>query len=128
MRRIAVALAAVTLATGVAVAWDDPAAAYLAARQRLAPASVSSRASLQQVLGTGDFELVLTDLTMPGMTGIQLARELIKTAPEVPIVICTGFNEGINREHLRNLGMQGFIMKPYSSEKLGSAIREVLDE
>ena len=75
-----------------------------------------------------DFDVVITDLTMPGMTGIQLARELIKTAPEVPIVICTGFNEGINREHLRNLGMQGFIMKPYSSEKLGSAIREVLDE
>jgi len=74
-----------------------------------------------------DFDVVITDLTMPGMTGIQLARELIKIEPEIPIIICTGFNEGINREHLRNLGMQGFIMKPYSSEKLSLAIRDVLD-
>jgi len=73
------------------------------------------------------FDVVITDLTMPGMTGIQLARELIKTEPEIPIIICTGFNEGINREHLRNLGMQGFIMKPYSSEKLNHAIRDILD-
>ncbi|MCK5055597.1 MAG: response regulator [Candidatus Aminicenantes bacterium] len=74
-----------------------------------------------------DFDVVITDLTMPGMTGIQLAREVIKIEPEIPIIICTGFNEGINREHLRNLGMQGFIMKPYSSKKLNLAIREVLD-
>jgi CheY-like chemotaxis protein len=73
------------------------------------------------------FDVVITDLTMPGMTGIQLARELIKIEPEIPIIICTGFNEGINREHLCNLGMQGFIMKPYSSEKLNLAIRDVLD-
>jgi CheY-like chemotaxis protein len=74
-----------------------------------------------------NFDVVITDLTMPGMTGVQLARELIKTIPEMPIIICTGFNEGINRKHLRDLGMQGFIMKPYSSEKLSSAIRAVLD-
>lgn len=75
----------------------------------------------------GKYDVVITDLTMPGMTGIQLARELIKITPEIPIIICTGFNEGINRNHLKDLGMEGFIMKPYSMEKLSNAIRDVLD-
>jgi len=73
------------------------------------------------------FDVIITDLTMPGMTGIQLACELIKIKPELPIIICTGYHDGINREQLRDLGMQGFIMKPYSTEKLSTTIREVLD-
>lgn len=73
------------------------------------------------------FDVVISDLTMPGMTGIQLARELIKIRPGIPIIICTGFNEGINRENLRDLGMEGLLMKPYSMAKLSAAIRDILD-
>ncbi len=75
----------------------------------------------------GLFDVVISDLTMPGLTGIQLARELIKIRPGIPIIICTGFNEGINRENLRDLGMDGLLMKPYSMAKLSAAIRGILD-
>ncbi len=72
------------------------------------------------------FDLVITDMTMPGMTGKQLAEEILKNRPDLPVILCTGFSEHINEEKARNLGIKKFLNKPVSPRELAAAVREVL--
>ena len=74
------------------------------------------------------FELIVSDMTMPGMTGDQLARELIAIRPGIPIIICTGFSERLNREKAASLGVKGFLMKPVIKAEMAKMVRKVLDE
>jgi PAS domain S-box-containing protein len=74
------------------------------------------------------FDLVVTDMTMPNMTGDQLARELISIRPDIPIVICTGFSERINQEKALAAGIKGFLMKPVIRSDMAKMVRKVLDE
>ena len=73
------------------------------------------------------YDLVVTDMTMPNMTGIQLAGELKKIRPDIPIIICTGFSHQIDAEKSNALGIDGFVMKPVIMNELGNTIRKVLD-
>ncbi|MCP3954292.1 MAG: PAS domain S-box protein [Desulfobacterales bacterium] len=73
------------------------------------------------------FDLVITDMTMPNMTGDKLAGELIKIRPEIPILLCTGLCEQISEEELKSLGIKGVIMKPVVSGELSTMIRKLLD-
>ncbi len=73
------------------------------------------------------FDLVITDMTMPNMTGEELAQELIGIRPDIPIILCTGFSERITENKARDLGIRGFIMKPLVIHKLAEKIREALD-
>lgn len=73
------------------------------------------------------FALVITDLTMPGMTGMGLARSLLEARPGLPIILCTGFSDEIDAEKARECGFSGFIMKPMSMTELADAIRGALD-
>jgi len=75
-----------------------------------------------------DFDLVITDMTMPKMTGDQLARELIAVRPDIPIVLCTGFSERVNREKAEIAGIKGFLMKPVLKSDLAKMVRKVLDD
>ena len=72
------------------------------------------------------FDLVITDMTMPGITGKELARELLAVRPDIPIILCTGFNEQINEKQALEIGIREFIMKPYAVNSLSKAIRKVL--
>ncbi len=72
------------------------------------------------------FDLVITDMTMPGLTGKELARNLLEIRPDIPIVICTGFSEQIDGKEAREIGIRDFLMKPYVISKLGKSIRKVL--
>ena len=74
------------------------------------------------------FELVITDMTMPSMTGLGFARELLRLKPELPIIICTGFSEHISPERIEKLGIKGFLMKPVTLRDLAVVVRKVLDE
>lgn len=74
------------------------------------------------------FELVITDLTMPNMTGIQLAQELKKIRPDLPVILCTGFSDQINAEQSEAMGLQGFVMKPVIKTEIATKIRRVLDK
>jgi PAS domain S-box-containing protein len=74
------------------------------------------------------FDLVLTDMTMPIMTGDQLAKELISIRQDIPIIICTGFNEKIDSEKAKASGAKGFIMKPIIKAELAKIVRKVLDD
>jgi signal transduction histidine kinase/ActR/RegA family two-component response regulator len=74
-----------------------------------------------------DFDLVITDMTMPGITGDILSREILKIRPEIPIIICTGYSDLINEEKAKELGVRDYIMKPLGKKELGKVIRDVLD-
>ncbi len=64
------------------------------------------------------FDLVITDQTMPNMTGIDLAVELLKIRADVPIILCTGQNDAVLPETAREIGIQGFLMKPVVNREL----------
>jgi len=74
------------------------------------------------------FDLVITDMTMPNMTGDKLAKELIKIRPDIPIIICTGFSERISEEKAKGMGIKAFAMKPLVMQDLAKTVRKVLDE
>jgi YesN/AraC family two-component response regulator len=75
----------------------------------------------------GRFDLVITDMTMPDMTGEKLAGELGKIRSDIPIILCTGFSELISKEKAESLGIKGFLMKPVVIKDLSNMIRNVLD-
>lgn len=74
------------------------------------------------------FDLIITDQTMPGMTGSDLARRILQIRPEMPIILCTGFSNLISEEKARIYGIKGFAMKPLAKKDLAALIRKVLDE
>ena len=73
------------------------------------------------------FDLVITDYTMPELTGEVLARELRLLRPDLPIILCTGFSHALTPERASALGINAFLMKPLVARDLGLAIRHVLD-
>ncbi len=74
------------------------------------------------------FRLVVTDQTMPHMTGSELVEELRRIRPDIPVILCTGFSDLINEEKAKAMGIQGFLMKPFVSKQVAGAIRDVLSE
>lgn len=74
------------------------------------------------------FDLIITDYTMPNMTGRELAKELMCIRPDIPIILCTGFNEQIDEDVAKKMGIKAFVMKPIGVRKIATTIREVLDK
>ena len=77
--------------------------------------------------GPDHFDLVITDMTMPGMTGDVLAQEILKIRPDMPIIICTGFSEKMTPEKAAEIGIRRYIAKPLSKRDLIMTVRQVLD-
>jgi CheY-like chemotaxis protein len=75
----------------------------------------------------GDFDLVITDQTMPYMTGDHLVLELRRIRTDIPIVLCTGFSSMIDDGKARALGIDAFLMKPVLRREISETIRKVLD-
>lgn len=73
------------------------------------------------------FDLVITDQTMPNMTGIKLAKKIRKIKPGIPIILCSGFSETINEENFRSFGIDAYLMKPITRYDLARVLRQVLD-
>ncbi len=73
-------------------------------------------------------DLVVTDMAMPNMTGEQLAREIISIRKDIPIIICTGFSERMDRQKAKAIGVKALLMKPVPKSELVQAVRNVLDE
>jgi PAS domain S-box-containing protein len=74
------------------------------------------------------FDIVITDQTMPGMTGEVLAKEMMAIRSDIPIVLCTGFSHVINEEKAKAIGIRKFIMKPVVIREMAGTIRRLLDE
>jgi PAS domain S-box-containing protein len=74
------------------------------------------------------FDLVITDQTMPGMTGDLLARGLMQIRPNIPIILCTGYSQSIDPERAQQKGIKAFVMKPILINEIAAAIRRVLED
>jgi CheY-like chemotaxis protein/anti-sigma regulatory factor (Ser/Thr protein kinase) len=74
-----------------------------------------------------EYDLVITDMTMPNMTGVELSARLKEIKPDIPIILCTGFSEMIDEDKAKNMGIKAYIMKPILKDEIGGAIRKVLD-
>lgn len=74
------------------------------------------------------FDLIVTDMTMPKITGLALTKEVLAVRSDIPVVMCTGFSELINEEKAKKAGISRFLMKPVTQTDLATAVREVLDE
>ncbi|MDO9263112.1 MAG: ATP-binding protein [Desulfosalsimonadaceae bacterium] len=76
----------------------------------------------------GAFDLIVTDMTMPGMTGDKFSREVLKIRPDMPIILCTGFSETITEEKAEAIGIRAFMMKPIEIKKFAGVLRKLLDK
>jgi CheY-like chemotaxis protein len=74
------------------------------------------------------FDLVVTDMTMPGMTGLELLQKILQLKPEQPVVLCSGHSDLINREDAISIGISDYFEKPIITKELAKLIREVLDK
>ncbi len=91
-------------------------------------ARTSSIEALEAFMANPDkFDLVITDMTMPNMTGVQLLQKLMEIR-SIPIIICTGFSEQISADKAKAIGISGYVMKPVVKSELSRKIREVLDQ
>jgi DNA-binding NtrC family response regulator len=73
------------------------------------------------------FDMVVTDQTMPHMTGYDLAKEIMGIRPDIPVILCTGFSETVSPEKAKDLGIKEFLMKPINRRKIAETIRRVMD-
>ncbi len=76
----------------------------------------------------GNFDLVISDRSMPNMTGDQLAGDLISIRPGIPIILCTGFSNENDVKRAKAMGVKGFLMKPVAIGDLAATVRKVLDD
>ena len=67
-------------------------------------------------------------MTMPKLTGDKLAAELLRTRPDLPIILCTGFSSKLTNKEAADIGVKALVEKPLVAEKLASLVRKILDE
>jgi PAS domain S-box-containing protein len=76
----------------------------------------------------GQYDLVITDMTMPGMTGLDVTHAVLRVNPKIPVILCTGYSEIIDDMKAKQVGVREFLMKPIPMNTLATAVRKVLDE
>jgi CheY-like chemotaxis protein len=74
------------------------------------------------------FDLIITDMAMPGITGTELAEEILKIRPGMPIILNTGFSEYMDAKKAKAIGISEYLMKPLTRSALAAVIRKVLDQ
>ena len=74
------------------------------------------------------FHLIITDLTMPGMTGMELAVRVLQIRPDIPIILSTGFSDDKVREEAAAIGIRKILSKPFVLQELASSVQEALDQ
>jgi PAS domain S-box-containing protein len=90
--------------------------------------SESGLAALEVFRGDpGGFDLIITDYTMPEMTGTDLTKAVMNIRDDIPVILSTGFSEHINEEKAKALGIRAFVMKPIVMNEMAETIRKVLD-
>ena len=72
------------------------------------------------------FDLIITDQTMPALTGIEVAREILSIRADMPVILCTGFSQTVDADTARAAGIRAFVMKPLTRSEIARTIREVL--
>jgi DNA-binding NtrC family response regulator len=73
------------------------------------------------------FDLVITDLTMPKLSGLELANKLMDIRSDIPVILCTGFNDFIDEDAAKSIGIRELLLKPASTNELKTAIKRALE-
>ena len=90
---------------------------------------ISSLEALERFRSEPDrFDLVITDMTMPHMTGDKLVKEILSIRKDIPIILCTGFSEKITEKRAKELCIRSFVLKPLDKRDFAITVRNVLDE
>ncbi|OPZ26778.1 MAG: Wide host range VirA protein [Deltaproteobacteria bacterium ADurb.BinA179] len=76
----------------------------------------------------GGFDLVITDQTMPGMTGLELSQKIREMRPDIPVILCTGYRDVIEERDAASIGIREILVKPTGTRELRSAIRRALSQ
>ncbi len=76
---------------------------------------------------SGSVDLVVCDMTMPGLNGAELSKKMLQIRKDLPIIMCTGYSEQINDENAKAIGIRKFVMKPIVKGELALVVRDVLD-
>jgi len=74
------------------------------------------------------FDLVITDMTMPNMTGDKLTQAIMEVRPDIPVILCTGYSNQITKLQAKAIGIETFLFKPVVMDKLARAIRNAVDK
>ena len=74
-----------------------------------------------------EFDLVVTDYSMPKMTGIELSEKMLAIRQDIPIILCTGYGKNITRQKIKSKGIRELLMKPLTRHSISIALREILD-
>jgi len=91
--------------------------------------TTSSQEALEKIRKSPQyFDLLVTDQTMPQLTGAELAAEAMKIAPEISVILCTGHSSVVSRKDALAMGICRYVCKPVQGTELIDAVREVLDE
>jgi len=77
--------------------------------------------------GPEHFDLVMTDMTMPIMTGDLLATEMLRIRPDLPVILCTGYSSRVTDGTMAEIGIKAFLLKPIVKKELARIVRKVLD-
>jgi CheY-like chemotaxis protein len=78
-------------------------------------------------LNPSRFDLIITDVTMPEMTGEELVKEILALRADTPIIMCTGFSYLVDADTARAAGIKAFAMKPLTKKEIAMTVRKVLD-
>jgi len=73
----------------------------------------------------GEFDLIITDQTMPKLTGSEMAQAMMEINPDIPVVLCSGYSESMNKENAQEIGIKAYLEKPVNMQTLLSAINEL---
>ncbi|MDY6952454.1 MAG: response regulator, partial [Thermodesulfobacteriota bacterium] len=76
----------------------------------------------------GQFDLIITDTTMPSMTGDELAARVMEIRPDIPVILCTGYSDRISEKVAMDAGIRAFVMKPVDKNAMAETVRKVLDD
>ena len=90
--------------------------------------TTDSNEALEKIRKKGKFDLIITDQSMPGLSGADLAKEVFKEYPDMPIIMCTGHSDLVSEADALNLGIKKYIFKPIEGDELVNAVGEVLSE
>jgi PAS domain S-box-containing protein len=117
----------------VLVVDDEPSIVYMTAQMlRRMGYSVEAKVNPHEAIellqsGSQKIDLVISDMTMPQMTGIQLFEKVKQIQPDIPVIICTGHSDLINPGKAKELGIAALAMKPITRQAITKAVRDVLD-
>jgi PAS domain S-box-containing protein len=88
---------------------------------------LSSLAALEALRADPDgYDLVITDMAMPDMTGLQLFTEIRKIRSNIPVLLCTGYSEHVTAESSRSMGINGYLAKPFTAEQFAVEVKRVI--